>query len=204
MRNLKLFLTITFISALLLNSFIANANSFGAISSIKVVKNENGEKSIAVRIPYADSPKVEVNLRDANGILLYNEYAKVENGYAKQLNLKKLPNGVYTVSIEDDSKLIEQEFRVEYDMVIMDEYPKNIIQKPVIQHNLYQDLILLDIKAKSDITVKFLSEDGNELLLLEGNQQIEKVLKLNNLNRGHYTIVVQYDGETFYENISVK
>ena len=149
-------------------------------------------------------PKVAVNLKDSNGLTLFSKRVKGTEGFTKMLNVNSLPNGVYFISVEDNEKITKQTFRIESNEVIIEENQKEIIQKPVFQYDTRRKRVSLNAVANGNIEVMMLSEFGNRLLQTSGVNQFEKVFNLKQLKQGTYTFIMLYDGETFYESISVR
>ncbi len=204
MKNIKLILTSLLVSALIAISFTENANAFGAISYIKIVNQDNGNKNIAVHIPYSNTPKVVVKLEDVNGFSLFSKYVKGEKGFAKMLNVNSLPNGVYFITVEDDEKIIRQAFRIENDAVILEEYKKETIQKPTFQYNPHSQMVLLDIENEGDIEIEMQTEEGNSLFKNSEMDEFKQVFNLKHLGKGTYTFIMRYNENTFYESIQIR
>lgn len=204
MKNVKLIFTNLLMSALFFTTSMAFASSFGAVTNIQVVHPENGNKSIAIQIPYSDTPKVKVKLEDAEGVTLYSTRTKEDQSFSKLLNVNDLPNGMYYITVEDNYKITKQPFRIELDKVVVDEYKTETLQKPMFQHNPYRDLVSLNVATEGDIEVVIQNEYGEQLLKTDSTNGFEKIFNLKRLENGTYTFVTRYGGKTFYENIIVK
>ncbi|MEZ4886864.1 MAG: hypothetical protein R3E32_19200 [Chitinophagales bacterium] len=204
MKNVKLIFTSMMISALMFITSMTFANPFGVVSHIAVVQKDNGNKSISVRIPYSDSPKVMITLKDKNDFTLFSERAKGKDGFAKELNVNSLPNGIYYITIEDNEKITKQAFRIDFEEVILKEYKKETVQKPTFQYDARRQMALLNVVADGTIEVKMLTQDGDNLFASNSTNQFEKTFNLKRLQQGNYTFVMSYGGETFYEYISVR
>lgn len=50
-----------------------------------------------------------ITVRDSNGTLLYSEHNESDN-FARKYNISSLKAGTYTVTVENDSKVLEQTF----------------------------------------------------------------------------------------------
>lgn len=204
MKNVKLIFTSLLMSALIFSTSMASANTFGVVTHIQVVDQANGDKSISVQIPYSNTPKVKVKLEDADGLTLYSKNVKGENGFAKLLNVNDLPNGVYYIVVEDNNKITKQAFRIDSEQIVLNDYKEEVIQKPTFQYNARRQLVLLNTVADGVIEVNIQDDNGNNLLMMEENNQFEKAFNLENLNRGTYTFIMKYGGKTFYENVTIK
>ncbi len=204
MKNVKLIFTSMLMSVLFFTTSMAFASSFGVETRIQVVHPDNGHKSISIRIPQSDTPKVTVKLEDSKGETLYSKKSKGEDGVATLLNVNSLPNGMYYITVEDNYKITKQPLRIELDKVVVDEYKMATTQKPTFQYNTRRRLVSLNILTEGEIDVLLLNENGHKLLVTKEMGQLNKTFNLKNLNQGNYTFIMSYNGKTFYENILVK
>ncbi|MGB0930279.1 MAG: hypothetical protein ACPGVB_05865 [Chitinophagales bacterium] len=204
MKNTKLIFTSILMSALFFMTSMVVANSFGVVTNIQVVDEDNGHKSISIRIPYSNTPKIMVKLEDAEGMTLYSKKSKGEDGVATLLSVNSLPSGMYYITVEDNYKITKHPFRIELDKVVMNDYKMETLHKPVIQYNSRRQLVLLNVEGEGDIEVEIQNEYGDQLLATDSTNQFEKVFNLKRLENGTYTFVTRYGGKTFYEDIIIR
>jgi len=87
------------------------------------------EKTIYFEVKDITSKDFEIRIQDEEGITLFSEYSLSTAIFERTYNLSELPNGVYYILLEDDSKIQIIPVIIESDGLKIDLENKEIIQK---------------------------------------------------------------------------
>ena len=92
---------------------IASAPAFAhtpAIDDGEVIINVNQleGKQFILHLANLEQQTTNIKLEDLQGTVYYTEMVRKHNGYAKKLNLRKLPEGRYILSVLQDNKKFVQ------------------------------------------------------------------------------------------------
>ena len=175
-----------FIAAL----FITSAAFAGTTPSIST----DGTKTFVLNTKMWKSERLSVEIRDNAGTLIFEDKYSTDNN--KKFNFENLPNGSYTIFIENDMKSTKQDFVITANEIKL--LPNEVTTyKPVITIN--EDHIDLNYLSNSDFTaIDIYSNDENifNVELKDGNT-IHKRFNTNELPKGNYTFTVASGGEIY-------
>jgi len=154
----------------------------------------DGSKTFIVDATEWKSEKVSVEIIDNKGVRIFEDTYSTEKG--KRFNFENLPNGSYSIILENDLKSIEQEFVITSNEVEL--LPNKITTfKPVI--NVAENHIDLNYFSNSN-SVSVAIYDNNEDIFnddFDVNNTISKRFNTEKLPRGYYTFSVSSDGHTY-------
>ena len=150
----------------------------------------------------------KLSIKDAFGIVLYNEMIENSGNYIKGFDLTKLPDGAYFFELDKGLEIKTIPFKVEATIVKFEKDMETVIYKPFIrsEENLVYVSKLSLNKQPLKIEVYFNNIDsyGFELIhseTLENSQNIRRVYNLN--EKGNYKIVTKTEGRTFIDYVQL-
>ena len=175
--------TRTFLSAVVLTvsstMAVANVNE----SSIAVVTGENSDV-FKVIYKSASASRVQVSIvNNKNEVVFVESFYKM-NGFTRPYNFNGLPEGEYTIEVEDSQgKKVE---KVDYHLGRV----SSLIKVTKISNELSKYMVSVPNKGKNKINVLILNEDGD--VLLEETRKVvgDFGIVYNLLKTGLYTFVV--------------
>jgi hypothetical protein len=106
---------ISFIAAVLLFSAVSVfANQMPKAASRLIVNIEKSKEAASLDLRLANLEKhgTLILLQDANGNTWFSQYVWRKHGYAKTLNLKGMPDGTYTLSVNHQGATVIQALRL--------------------------------------------------------------------------------------------
>lgn len=181
-------------SALLLMLFITVGMSSKSMFDDIIVSTLN-TKTINLQLSNTDGD-LEVFIKDAYGILLYEEVFKGEV-LSKKFNLGLLPDGNYTVEIAGQTKINTIPLKIENSIITVLNSDKEVVYRPIVRVN--GDLVFISKFAQLEEKLAISLYDGDTKLydgLTKGKMDVSKVLNIKNLPKGTYKLVLNYGGRT--------
>lgn len=180
-RFLNLAIALTFVTATALAGNVTSIYSVDAQSLIVDTKNWNSES-------------VSVEIRDAEGVLLFKDDFK--NQQRKRLNLKRLPQGVYSIVLSNDMKSTTQFFTVRAKKAIeLSEIHTDY--KPFISiSDEYIDLNYMALDKNTSVSINGLN-DQIFTMTIENEKSVNKRFDIQRLPAGTYTFNVSSDNESY-------
>ncbi|MEM9547830.1 MAG: T9SS type A sorting domain-containing protein [Bacteroidota bacterium] len=181
-----------FIAAL----FMTSAAFAGTTPSIST----DGTKTFVLDTKLWKSESLSVEIRDNEGIVIFEDNYKTTNN-KKRFNFENLPNGSYTITLDNEFKTTKQEFVITSNEIKL--LPNEVTTyKPVI--TIADDHIDLNYLSNNNFTaIDIYSNDENifNVDLKEGNS-IHKRFNTNELPKGDYTFTVASGGEIYSKRFS--
>ena len=144
---------------------------------------------------------------DINGVILHKETIQETGKYTKGFDLTALPNGKYIFELEKDIEINSIPFTVTSNTVVFDKENEKTIFKPLIRMDgnlVYISKLSLE-KQPLKINVYFEGDTGYELVFkeeIEDTKIIERIYKLDGLDRGAYKLVIYSDNKQFTKFIN--
>ena len=180
-----------FIAAL----FITSAAFAGTTPSIST----DGTKTFVLDTKLWKSESISVEIRDNEGTLIFEDDYATTN--SKRFNFENLPNGSYTITLDNEFKTTKQEFVITSNEIQL--LPNEVTTyKPVI--TISEGHIDLNYLSSNNFTaIDIYSNEENifNVDLKEGNS-IHKRFNTNELPKGDYTFTVTSGGEIFSKRFS--
>ena len=175
-----------FIAAL----FITSAAFAGTTPSIL----KDGTKTFVLDTKLWKSDALSVEIRNNEGTLIFEDNFNTTNN--KRFNFENLPNGSYTILLENEFKSSKQEFVITSNEIQL--LPNAVTTfKPVI--TITEDHIDLNYLSNNKRTaIDIYSNDENIFTVdLEEGNTIHKRFNTNDLPKGNYTFTVASGGEVY-------
>ncbi|GEM_PF-472005 len=150
-------------------------NNPSTISNTAIVKTHDGVK---VFYKSEKAAKVKVTIYDGRNTKVFEEEVKTKSGFVRPYNLASLPAGNYRVVLEDENGRSEK-------IISNIKEPVKVLAAIINSRNISNKcLVTLYSKGKSDVTVRLLDKDRNELAYesSEVNGQASLLFNLENFN----------------------
>lgn len=175
--------TRTFLSALVLSvsSTLAFANDDESSMAVVI-----GENSYIFKVVYkaASANRVQVSIRNTQNEVVFTESFNKMNGFTRPYNFNGLPEGEYTIEVEDNQgKKVE---KVDYHLGKVN----SLIKVTKLSHELSKFMVSVPNQGKNKINVLILNEQGD--MLFEETRKVtgDFGIVYNLVNAGSYTFVV--------------
>jgi hypothetical protein len=175
--------TRTFLSAVVLSVSSTIAFATANESSIAVVSGENSD-IFKVIYKAASANRVQVSILDAKNEVVFTESFNKINGFTRPYNFNGLPEGEYTIEVEDNQgKKVE---KVDYHLGNV----KSLIKITKLSNELSKFMVSVPNQGKNKINVLILNEEGD--VLLEETRKVvgDFGIVYNLVKTGLYTFVV--------------
>jgi len=168
------------------------------------VKVKNAEaKTIAVVAYGYGVAKTDITLKSGNGRVFYKETMSNGENFAKRLDLSQMPNGEYTLEVENNDTFTAVPVIVENTSAVVKANDEVTIVKPtlrVVGDRL--DIAIAGNYAK-DVWVSIFDNDSNRLVFEKVSTEKMKRFDLSKLNRGRYTVYMSTEGKNFVQSVSL-
>jgi hypothetical protein len=178
--------------------------AFGVDLPEFTIKNE-GAKSFVLQLDRVLTQRVQIRILDAENSLLLSEAIKEKGPFAKKYNLSNLPNGRYTVEIEDAYSISYQPIEVFEKHLVIDDKLLKAIYKPVITATGKQvDLTFLQVEdAVTEIEITDDAGFGIFKDSIKDNGSITRRYNVAQLLPGEYTFRLSVNDKVYYRKFSV-
>ncbi len=109
---------------LVVATFMVSANAF---ANLPVAEEDKGmiinvdqvaDKQFVLHLANLEKQVTLIQIEDLKGRVYFNERVRNHNGYARKINLKKIPEGRYILSIKQDQKNFAQVMVVQDNKVV--------------------------------------------------------------------------------------
>ena len=173
----------------------------GTVDFTLDVKKEQGKM---VTFALNQINKIDLSIYDAEGKMIHSENVDSKKDINRTYDLNALPEGIYFLEAESDSKISRYEISVVGETALLSANVVSEVYKPVfaIKNGLvWVNILNLD---GSPVTIKIYDKEDNEVYdsaLLTG-QNVTKVFDLNNIKNEAYTFVVTDNDKTFTKTFS--
>lgn len=171
-----------------------NTGLFAADVPVRIMA---GNKSIIIEKDQWKASSLEITISEANGGVLIHENIKKSTKY----NLKHVPDGNYTLEIEDQQKVKVQELAIQNGSLISK--GTTTVYKPALKS--FENKLDLNLMAQGqDVTVSIRTSD-NVVAFTENIRKevsISRRFNLEELEAGDYFVDVTMGGRTFTKIIS--
>ncbi|WP_194768285.1 hypothetical protein [Tamlana sp. I1] len=143
-----------------------------------------------------------LTLKDKYGAILYEETIKESGKYSKQFELSFLPNGIYTFEVDKDLEINLIPFKITNGIAFFEKSKETTVYKPIARVEgdlVYVSKLSIDHESL-DIEIYHTDFNREEKLIhtesISDSKKIERVYKLEGLNKGNYRIVLSSAGKT--------
>ncbi len=181
-------------------SLVLFAGSFltGSHLSDSDIKFYNaGERTFAIYVDSRNVNSVHVVIRDENRSTVYEEKNSAGEVFNKKYNLKNLPKGKYTVTVDNGLSISSQPIFLLDKTLIIEQRDETTFFKPSIRRNhdkIDVDLLSLD---GHEINLQIVDYEGRinyqDELLIDG--RFQRRFDISKLEKGNYSIYITvFDG----------
>jgi len=161
-------------------------------------------KSFAVKLQGLQQATHNIDIKDANGQTLIHETISQQAQFGRMYNLENLPEGKYTVTIENDELVIIQPIVINRRFLSIYESKRKEILKPTIL--VVDDFIAVNMlhfeKEAISLTVK--DQQGQVLYTHQFKSfgSLNKQLNISNLPLGVYSLEIATNTYTVTKNFT--
>ena len=190
-------------SVLVAALFAALTLSYGSEAS-----GSSNEKSKTTNLTLKDVKSGSIlQIKDANGLILYKESIKQNGNYSKQFDLTELPNGNYYFELNKEVEIIEIPFVVTEGEVTFNKQSKKTIYKPVVYFNdgkMYISKLTFDAETM-DISIYY---EDNDRVIKDKNigkkgNVLGKIYDFTGSEKGTYTVIIKNNGREFVKTVQI-
>lgn len=165
------------------------------------VKKEQGKK---VTFAINKINKMDLSIYDAEDKLIHSEYVNSKNNTNRTYDLNALPEGIYFLEAESETKISRYEISVVGATASLSTGAISEVYKPTFYNRNGLVWVNLLNPDESPVTIKIYDNEYNEVYqsaLLVG-QNVTKIFDINNFQNEAYTIVVTDNDKTFTKTFS--
>jgi hypothetical protein len=173
-------------------AFLFTAATAGLMANDSPLRISPSNKWVIVEKKKSSTPSMRVVLRQADGKILVHETIRKTTKY----NLKFVQDGQYTLEIEDYAKIVLQDISIDNGQLIT-EGSKITFKPHFVAGEGRLDMNLMTQGKAAKLT--FRTDDGKTLKEEDILNEVSVTRRFNtaSLEKGHYFIDVQIDGQTF-------
>ena len=181
--------------------FVTLISKAGELKSTLATSEEG--KTLTFKLD-APSEETKITLLNQDNITIYSENVSEQIGYFKKFDLNNLESGVYTMNVEDSTKIIVYTISLSDNKTEIIERKENA--KPVFRTKdqvVYLNLLNLN---KKDVVIKVYDNSNRTIFsqTMENDMIVEKAFNFANAVAGEYTVSVKDSNEVYYESITIK
>ena len=164
-----------------------------------------GAKVVSVQAQGLGNSETKVQIKNENGVILHQLVADNSDKYVKRLDLTALPEGNYTLELENETSFTATPIKLEAEVAKVMSQDQIMIIKPVVRQNGNMlDLIMTGDTATSvDVTIY----DGNLKPVfketVDGSTELRRY-DLSRLGNGGYRIKLNARGKEFIQFVALR
>ncbi|MEL6124487.1 MAG: DUF3244 domain-containing protein [Bacteroidota bacterium] len=200
--NKVLFKTATVVAAL----FIAFNASAAVENPFSLYVSKAGEaKKIVLRLDNMFADKVTCKIYTESGAVIFSDEIYTANKTAKKYDLSQLPQGEYTILINDLMKVEQLDLVVTENSVDFVNPVADITFKPTVWVNEDKTVDFNLLSLGNNVNVSIYNETSEEVYSKSyiGKTTVSKRFNMADLPAGEYTIAVTNGGEVFYNYVTI-
>ncbi|MGJ5642917.1 hypothetical protein [Formosa sp. S-31] len=174
-------------------------------------KDDKEKMEITLSLRYVKEGQ-QLLIKDLNGLIIYKEEIEETGYYNHKFDLTNLPNGDYYFEHQKAFQIKIIPFQVSTNDVSFKTEAEMLIYKPVVKFKNNQLLLTKLALEKEDLNVKIYydatpnSSSDYDLIYTEtitNTLNIERIYQLSPKQKGDYKIILESNGRTYTENISI-
>ncbi len=149
------------------------------------------------------SNETSITFMDTEKVVLYSESVYNKRKYKKKFDLRNLKEGIYSLSMENNLKVIKYQLSVEdKDVKIIS---KDETYKPIFKRTgdiVYINFLNLDSKL---VYIKVYDSENRVLFkeAIKDNSVVEKAINFESAFEDNYTIVVEKEDNRYHEIVLI-
>lgn len=144
-----------------------------------------------------------LTFKDAAQVVMYTEQIS-DNEYTKRIDLNQLPDGVYSIEIEDELKLRVVGVNVNETGVELEKVRTTLAKPSIVAYGKLVKMQLLPMLVESlELSIY---NDNNVLLhieVLDTEVEVRKIFDFTLQGRGKYRFVIKNEAYHYIQNIEV-
>ena len=132
-----------------------------------------------------------LTIKDKQGNILHSENATKKGNLTKVFDLSSLKDGVYSIELHKDFRILVKPFKVASHQVIFRKNLEKVIFKPIIRAK--EDLIFISKKASDKEPVKIIiyyNDNPIHTEVITNELHVNRIYKLDPKEKGTYRAVV--------------
>ncbi len=149
------------------------------------------------------SNETSITFMDTEKVVLYSESVYNKRKYKKKFDLRNLKEGTYSLSMENNLKVIKYQLSVEdKDVKIIS---KEETYKPIFKRTgdiVYINFLNLDSKL---VYIKVYDSENRILFkeAIKDNSVVEKAINFESAFEDNYTVVVEKEDKSYHETVLI-
>lgn len=161
-------------------------------------------KTIAVLATGYGEVKTDITLKSGNGRVFYRETVKGGENYAKRLDMSEMPNGEYTLEIENKNSFTAIPVKLELNTAVVNSKDEVTIVKPTL--NVVGDKLNVAFADQNteEVWVSIFDNNSNRLAYEKVSTENRKRFDLSRLEKGDYTVLMFTKGKKFIQSVSLE
>lgn len=178
-------------------------SSFSTLASRQFEVEVNSDQVLNVKISNIDGAN-HLILRDVNEKILYKDQSLFQP-YMKNISLKNLPNGTYSLSLEDNDMISTKLISKSKTGVSISE--TSVAFKPDFkqEENNKKVKVAFSNPTMQITSFKVFDETGNLIVKLKNKDAVfSKTIDFSEVPSGTYSIAINNKGRSYIENITIK
>lgn len=156
-----------------------------------------GTRTLVVNFTGWKAPKVHVEITAASGDVVLKEDVR-PSATVRKYNLKNLPEGSYTLIVNDDLRVSAQPFEIDREGVVLS-LETETTYKPVINND--SDYLDFNLFAKGNPVNITILDAENNVLFREAYRSaaIHKRFDISSFRKGRYTFFCEMGGKQYFK-----
>ena len=191
-------------TSLLVGLTVLSTMSFASVTDLEANVKVAGEKSFALYLNGL-STNVQIVLKDLQGHTLYKEEVENQESFAKRFNLLRLPEGDYSLRIQDSKIIKFIEFQIDGTAVIFQEEEVTYLPQAVATAGRVN--IEMPSMNGSELNV-FIKDEAGEVLFEEvvvnKSEGLKRTYDLSKIKPGDYKFVFYTNGYTVIKPVKIE
>lgn len=180
--------------AILLITIFSALSSYASVVEPLATSVEG--KTVTVFFDYDKSEEINISIEDSFGFQLYAEKIQSKNRKSRRYNLKQLPNGIYTLKMESNQKVVTKKIRTSRNnSTVLEE---KVSYKPTTIYK--DDKWMVNVLALGqDVDIKIYDDAYEEVYAnkVKNKNVVAKSFDLSELDFGVYTLSITVDNKNY-------
>jgi hypothetical protein len=188
--------------------FMVSIVSYAQDSLVCKISPSSEEAKAIIALRHLEGRNALIEIRDAEGKIVYEEQVEGKKEYAKIYNFEPLTNGSYTFNYEVEGVERTCTLNLENNKIQLENPHKlqGFYQPIQLQLKENQAFLFVDNETKQSLAVLLFNKNG-ELVYSDNffsNEDYRKRFNMQNLAKGEYTLSIQKGNTLFTEQVVIK